>query len=83
MYEGYSKKVTSGELLTKEATSKMYYIQKNTYILKLLLNVITAEIEELLSGNKFLYACVKEVCHLLAKPRFDTFHQLLIISGAL
>jgi hypothetical protein len=29
--------------------------------------------------NKFLYACVKEVCRLWAQPRFGTFHQLLII----
>jgi hypothetical protein len=27
-----------------------------------------------------MYACVKEVCRLLARPRFDTFHQLLIIA---
>jgi hypothetical protein len=34
-------------------------------------------------GNKFLYACVKEVCCMWAQPRFDTFHQLLIIVEAL
>jgi hypothetical protein len=50
-------KVTSGELLTKQAN--------NTYILKLLLNVVTTGIEALvISGNKFLYACVREVCRL-------------------
>jgi hypothetical protein len=44
---------------------KNYYKQKNMYILKLLLNVVPAGIEALvISGNKFLYACVKEVCHL-------------------
>jgi hypothetical protein len=37
---------------------------KNMYILKLLLNVVTAGIEALVLGNKFLYACVKEVCRL-------------------
>jgi hypothetical protein len=26
-----------------------------------------------------LHACVKEVCHHWAQPRFDIFHQLLII----
>jgi hypothetical protein len=26
-----------------------------------------------------LYAFVKEVCRYWAQPRFDTFHQLLII----
>jgi hypothetical protein len=32
------------------------------YILKLLLNLVTARIEALVvSGKKFLYACVKEV----------------------
>jgi hypothetical protein len=37
---------------------------KNMYILKLLLNVVNAGIEALVKmGNKFLYACVKEVCH--------------------
>jgi hypothetical protein len=74
------RKVTSGELLTKQAMrKKMYYVQKNTYILKLLLNVVTPRIEALASRCKLLYACVKEVCCLWAQPRFDTFHQLLII----
>jgi hypothetical protein len=57
-------KVTSSELLTKQAVRKKLYT-KYAYILKLLLNVVTAGIEELvISGNKFLYACVKEVCGL-------------------
>jgi hypothetical protein len=43
-----------------------YYIQKNTYILKLLLNSVTAGIDAHVSGNKVLYACVKEVCRLFA-----------------
>jgi hypothetical protein len=34
-------KVTSDELLTKQATRKKnYYIQKSMYILKLLLNIV-------------------------------------------
>jgi hypothetical protein len=42
---------------------KSYYCQENTCILKLLLNVVTAGIKALVMlGNKFLYACVKEVC---------------------
>jgi hypothetical protein len=50
------------------------------YILKLFLNKVTSEIEALVVvGNKLLYACVKEVCHLWAQPLFDTFCQLLII----
>jgi hypothetical protein len=34
-------------------------------------------------GYKFLYACVKEVCRLQAKPCIDAFHQLLITAEAL
>jgi hypothetical protein len=53
---------------------------KNKYILKLLPIVVTAWIEALvILGNKFLYACVKEVCHHWAQPRFDMF-QLIIID---
>jgi hypothetical protein len=49
------------------------------YILKLLLSIVTAGIEALvISGNKFLYACVKEVCSPWAQPQFDTFHELHI-----
>jgi hypothetical protein len=62
----------------------MYYIQKYTYILKLLLNVVTVGIETLVvSKNTFLYACVKEVCCLWTQPRLDTFHQLFNIVEAL
>jgi hypothetical protein len=52
---------------------------KNTYILKWLLNVVTARIEAVAWRNKFLYAYVKEICHLWAQPRFDTFHQLSLL----
>jgi hypothetical protein len=54
-----------------------------TYILELHLNIVTAGIEALVSGNKFLYACVKEGSWLWAQPHFNTFHQLLIIVEAL
>jgi hypothetical protein len=57
-YKGIIQKVTSGELLTKQAIKKNYYI-KNMYILKLLLDVVTARIGTLVIGNKFLYSCVK------------------------
>jgi hypothetical protein len=55
---------------------------KNTYIIQLLLNIVTAGIEALVvSGNKFLYACVKEVCRLWAQPRFTPFiHWLLLLK---
>jgi hypothetical protein len=40
------RKVTSGELLTKQATTeKKLFYTKNTYIPKVLLDVVTAEIE--------------------------------------
>jgi hypothetical protein len=58
----------------------MLLYTKNKHIFKLLLNVVTAWIEVLVvSGNKFLYACVKEVCRYWAQPSFDTFPQPLII----
>jgi hypothetical protein len=41
------RKVTSGELLTKQAMREKYYYTKNTYILKLLLNVVATGIEVL------------------------------------
>jgi hypothetical protein len=30
--------------------------------------------------NKFLNACIKEVCRLWAQPHFDTFHQLITVE---
>jgi hypothetical protein len=48
------RKVTSGELLAKQTMrEQIYYIQKSTYTLKLLLNVVTAGTEALVSGKKF------------------------------
>jgi hypothetical protein len=59
-------KVTSGELLMKQAMRKKILLYTtNMYILKLPLNIVTAGIEALVvTGSKFLYACVKEVCCL-------------------
>jgi hypothetical protein len=57
---------------------------RNKYILKLPLNVVTTRIEAfVVSGNKFLYACVEEVWRLWAQPRVDTFLQLLITAETL
>jgi predicted hydrocarbon binding protein len=65
---------------TKEKNIVIYK-KKNTYVLELLLNVVTAGTETLtVLGNKLFYACGKEVCSLLAKKHFDTIHQLLIIE---
>jgi hypothetical protein len=59
------RKVASGELPTKQAMGKNVLCTKNMYILRLLLNVVTGGIEALvILVNKFLHACVKEVCHL-------------------
>jgi hypothetical protein len=57
-------KVTSSELLKNQAMrKKICYIKKDKYILKQLLNVVTARNEApVVSGNKFLYACIKKVC---------------------
>jgi hypothetical protein len=46
------RKVTCGDLLTKQAMKKILYA-KNTYILKLLLNIVTGGTETLVSGNIF------------------------------
>jgi hypothetical protein len=77
-------KVSSSKLLTKQAMRKKLFYTKNMYILKLHLSVVIVGINTLVSsGNKFLYACVKEICRLWAQLRFDTFHQLVIIVEAL
>jgi hypothetical protein len=57
------QKVTSHELITKEAIRKKKLYTKTTYIFKLLLNIVTTGTEALVvSGSKFLYAYVREVC---------------------
>jgi hypothetical protein len=63
---------------TRNAKTMLLYT-KNTHIPKLLLNLVAVGIETLVWGNKFLYVCVREVCHLWAELCFDTYHQLLII----
>jgi hypothetical protein len=47
------RKVTSGELLTRQATRKKVIAFKIYYILHLFLNVVTPGIEALVSGNKY------------------------------
>jgi hypothetical protein len=71
--------INSDELLTKQAMGKICYKQKNTYKRKLLLNVVTARIEALVSRNKFLYSCVKQVCRAWAQQRSDTFDIIVVI----
>jgi hypothetical protein len=63
---GAIRNITSvlAELLTKQAMTGLLYT-RYAYTLKLLLNIVAAGYEALIiSGNKFLYACMKEVCHL-------------------
>jgi hypothetical protein len=54
-YEDYSE--SNLRWAVNETNEKNIY----KYIHKLLLNIVTAGIEALVLGNKFLYACVKEV----------------------
>jgi hypothetical protein len=80
-YEGYSK--SKFQRAVKKAWRKIFIIHKNTFMSKLL-NEVTAENEAIaVSENKFFYACLKEVCRLLAQPCSDTLHQILIIVEAL
>jgi hypothetical protein len=81
-YEGYSESNVQWAV-NITSRNRIYYLQKmHTYLS--CLNIVTARIESLvLSGNKLMYACVKEVCCLWSQPRFDTFHQLLITVEAL
>jgi hypothetical protein len=60
------RKVTCGGLFTKQAMRKeIVLFTESTYILKLLLNIVTDRTEvPIISENKFLYAFVKEACHL-------------------
>jgi hypothetical protein len=80
-HEGCSESNFS-ELLTNQAMRKKIVLcRKNVYIRKLLLIVVTAGIEALvLSGNKFLYACIEEVCDMEAQPHFDTFHHIITVE---
>jgi hypothetical protein len=47
---------------------------------KLLLSIVTAGIKALVLGNKFLYGCVREVCHMLTQPHFDTTTSSILLK---
>jgi hypothetical protein len=67
IHEGYSE---SNLRWANKGKKKRLYT-KYAYILKILLNVVTIATDTLIiSGNKFVYACVREVCRLWAQPRF-------------
>jgi hypothetical protein len=58
-------KVTAGELLTKQTMRKMLLDTKHKYVVELILNLVTTESETLvISENKFLNGCGKDVCRL-------------------
>jgi hypothetical protein len=61
LHKGYWENSIRSAVNKSGNEKKILY--ENTYILKTILNVVTAEIEALVVlGNKFLYACVKEIC---------------------
>jgi hypothetical protein len=65
-YEGYLESNLSGAVNKTDIRKKNVIIyKKETYMLKLCPNVVTARSKALvISGIKFSYACVKEVCCL-------------------
>jgi hypothetical protein len=83
IYEGYLESNLWRNVNKTRKEKILLLYTKNTHILKLFLKVATAGIEALVSGNKFLYVCVKEICRLRPQPGSDTFHKLLIIVEVL
>jgi hypothetical protein len=76
------RKATSNECQQNKAM-KILIIYENTYILKLLLNVVTPGIEVIIvSRNRFLYACVKQFCRLRAQTHFDTCWKAFILISS-
>jgi hypothetical protein len=68
------RKVSSGEMITKQATSGTNVIICRKY-------VVVARIEApVVSENKFLCTRVREVCRPWDQLRFDTFHQFIIVG---
>jgi hypothetical protein len=64
------QKATSGGLLTKPSMRKKLLITKNMYILKLLHNIVTAELRHLYQGVSFCMLVSKksaacELSHIL------------------
>jgi hypothetical protein len=80
IYDGYSESNLRWAVKTQTIRKKLLYT-KNMYMLKLLIKAVSVGIEALLSGNKFSYACIKEVQRLWAQTRFD-IHQLVITAEA-
>jgi hypothetical protein len=67
MYKSYAESNFQWTVNKTSNEKKIMLCKKNTYIIKLLLNIVTTGTETLIaSGSKFLYACVKEVCRLWA-----------------
>jgi hypothetical protein len=56
------------------AIKKTLRYTENTYILKPLLDIVTAAIEAIIIlENKFLFDCLKEVYRLWVHPRLDAY----------
>jgi hypothetical protein len=84
IYEGYLKSNLQWAVNKTSNKEQIIVYKKYVHTRKLVLNIVTVEIEALVvSGNTFLYACIKEICPLWAQPHFDTFHQLSFIVEAL
>jgi hypothetical protein len=65
-YEGYWESKLHGAINKASNDKNIDKYKKKKDTLKLLLNVVTAEIEAfVILGSTFLYACVKEVSHVL------------------
>jgi hypothetical protein len=58
------KPPVSNKVRSQSATKKNLLSTNVTYKIKILFIIVTVGIEELLSENKFLDVCVKEVCRL-------------------
>jgi hypothetical protein len=64
IYEGYSESNLQRAVNKKVMRKYILFYTKNTYIIKVILNVVTPGIEVLVLEDKFMYACIKEVCRL-------------------
>jgi hypothetical protein len=76
------RKVTFSELLTKQGMRKKFIVHIHTYIHKLLLNIVAAGIEALVSRISFVCLCQRSFPPV-SLAHSDTFHQLLIIVEVL
>jgi hypothetical protein len=67
------RKAISGELLQRQAMRKKLLYKKYVHTEATCQRSVVGTEALAVSGNTFLYACVKEICRLTAQPRFATF----------